>query len=104
VSSGEPASAVSIYTFQTLDAPDAVLTDAIGINGAGQIVGYYFDVSNNIHSFLFSDGIYTPIEVPGASFTQASGINDAGRIVGFYGDTNQRGHGFLRSDNDIDRL
>jgi uncharacterized membrane protein len=92
-SSGEPASAVSIYTFQTLDAPDAVLTEALGINGAGQIVGSYFDAnatSSTGHGFLLSGGIYTTLDVPGTpvpgtlSYTTPRGINDAGEIAGYY--------------------
>ena len=51
-SSGKPASAVSIYTFQALDVPGAILTEAFGINDAGQIAGSYSNTDQRGHGFL----------------------------------------------------
>jgi len=44
-------SAQGAYTYTTLDVPGATNTYAYGIDG-GNIVGYYFDVSDNRHGFL----------------------------------------------------
>lgn len=42
--------------FTTIDVPAAfgIGTQALGINSEGDIVGIYFDGSNNIHGFLLS--------------------------------------------------
>ena len=94
VSSGNWAA--SIYTFTTIDYPDATShsTVANGINDAGQIVGYFNDSTGKFHGFLKDGATFTTIDVPGASATFARGINDAGQIVGFF--QNPGDHGFLK--------
>jgi hypothetical protein len=76
-----------VYNYTTLDDPSAFLgrTTAWGINGAGQIVGRWWDAS--YHGFLLSGGTYTTLDDPSAkrAGTQV-GINDAGQIVGYYDD------------------
>jgi probable HAF family extracellular repeat protein len=72
----------------------------------GQVVGYYLDGSSIWHSFLYSNGTFTPIDDPlaasnrhnGADGTIAQGINDAGQVVGYYTDANGVAHGFLYSN------
>ena len=81
-----------IYT--TLNVPGAILTDAYGINDAGQVVGLYIDNAGIAHGFVDTGGIYTTLDVPGASLTEAYGINDAGQVVGLYQDASGP-HGFL---------
>ena len=69
-------------------------TVAIGINGAGAIVGGY---SNNsgFYGFLDQNGSYTNIIDPNATQgTTAYGINGAGAIVGGYSN-NSGSYGFL---------
>ena len=69
-------------------------TVAIGINGAGAIVGGY---SNNsgFYGFLDQNGSYTTINDPNATQgTTAYGINGAGAIVGGYSN-NSGSYGFL---------
>ena len=44
------------FTFQTIDVPGAGSTTAFGINGRGQIVGFYVDSSGGNHGFLDSGG------------------------------------------------
>jgi uncharacterized membrane protein len=78
---------VTIYTFTALDGPAG--TNAIfprGINGSGQIAGYY-DSNSSEHGFLYSGGIYVTVDDPfsarsGTSGSDANGINDAGQVVG----------------------
>ena len=69
-----------VYTFTTLNDPLATDgTLAHGINGSGQIVGYYQD-NTTIHGFFDSGGLYAPVDDPSATNgTFAYGINDAGR-------------------------
>jgi hypothetical protein len=84
------------------DVPIAGATGTVplGINSAGDIVGWFFLGSNVPHGFLLSaSGSATVIDVPGAFRTLPHGINAAGDVVGFY-DTSpvpDKRRGFLRS-------
>jgi uncharacterized membrane protein len=88
-------SSFNVACYTTLDAPDATITIAYGINSSRQIAGYYEDDKEDVHGFLRDrDGSYTTIDVPGAMFTIAYGINSSGQIVGSY-DDDATAHGFL---------
>jgi hypothetical protein len=86
----------------TIDVPGAKLTEVIGINNAGTVVGVYKDSSNVSHSFIDMGGSYTTIDDPAANAgtTQATGINNPGVVVGNYvsGSTY---HGFERSSGGV---
>jgi probable HAF family extracellular repeat protein len=84
------------YTFTTFDVPGGTISDASGINTAGQIVGHFVDTTNHIHGFLIDGATFTTIDVPGAPRTEAVGINEMGQIVGTFIDTTGNGHGFLK--------
>ena len=76
---------MTVYTYTTIDDPSATNgTYAFGINDLGQIVGYYSDLSNYVHGFLYSGGIYTTIDDPSATNTALTpdGINASGQITG----------------------
>jgi len=69
-----------VITFGTLadDPLGTTLTVAEGINGLGQIVGYYATPSPPSHGFLYTAGDYTTIDDPlgtQGSGTVANGIN-----------------------------
>jgi probable HAF family extracellular repeat protein len=70
------------YTFTTFAVPNALRTEAYGINDVGQIVWRYQDDSLVTHGFLYIDGIFTSLDVLGARATSAQGINNRGQIVG----------------------
>ena len=81
-----PVALGDTYTFTTIDDPAALpgITYALGLNNAGQIVGYYYDAAG-YHGFLYSGGVFTPINAPSApNSTVAIGINNLGQIVGYY--------------------
>jgi probable HAF family extracellular repeat protein len=68
-------------SFTQIHVPGAI-TDAFGINDAGQIVGGFTDTTGPTHGFLDTRGSFTQIDVPGLTpgaqtFTVAFGINDA---------------------------
>src|ERR1035437_3550856 len=86
------------FDYTSIDYPSAKLTNALGINNAGDIVGYYYFLSSAKHGFSYSKGAYTSVEYPGAAQTEAWGINDAGQIVGFYIDSHSNFFGFLYSN------
>jgi probable HAF family extracellular repeat protein len=75
-------------TFNSIDVPGAVLTQAWKINAAGQVAGRYKSTDGKWHAFLMSDGEFTSIDVPGAiqtvSFPPQVGMNAAGDVVGSY--------------------
>jgi probable HAF family extracellular repeat protein len=73
------------------------ITDAYGINNAGQIVGYYYNSTGTEHGYVYTGGSFTTIDVPGATGTGAHGINKAGQISGFYivGNPLPAAHGFV---------
>jgi probable HAF family extracellular repeat protein len=68
-------------TYTQIDFPGASMTEATGINTAGEITGLYED-STGGHGFLLSGGVYTTIDYPGAQDSYLYGINDNGQIVG----------------------
>jgi probable HAF family extracellular repeat protein len=72
-----------------------MFTKTTGINGSGEIVGYYYDAMLNAHGFLYAGGKFTTIDFPGARNTYPYGINNAGEIVGYYEDGTRYDHGFL---------
>jgi probable HAF family extracellular repeat protein len=85
------------YSFVTLDPPGSILTQARGVNAAGQVVGYFEDVGG-IHGFLFTGAGFTVLDRPGYIYTAAYGINGNGQVVGYSlllsGNLGQE-HGFL---------
>jgi hypothetical protein len=84
-------------TYTLLDFPGANLTEAIGINDGGQVVGDYRDSSGKFHGFFWDAGLFLTIDVPfpEATSTGLNGIDNVGRIVGFYADNTGGRHGFL---------
>lgn len=71
--------------------------EPLGINDAGDIVGYYVGAGNKDHGFLLSQGKFTDIDFPGATSTRAWKINSRGDIVGTYSMGGTTPGGFLLS-------
>jgi len=77
-------------TFTSFDFPDpnGFYTHLTGVNGQGQIVGYYFCPAyptNSVYGFLWnhaSDGSLLSINYPGATGTWPTGLNANGEVVG----------------------
>jgi probable HAF family extracellular repeat protein len=87
----------TVYSFQTFDVPGGSGDESWGINGAGDVVGYYSTTSGNL-GFIFNPATnsYTSLTGPaGASDIRAFGINDSGAVVGDYRDSSNNTHGFL---------
>jgi probable HAF family extracellular repeat protein len=61
-----------------------------GINGFGQMVGYYSSPDGSqMHGFLYSNGTCTTFDIGQyQGFTYPYGINNNGQIVGTYGNVN----------------
>src|SRR3954454_4297257 len=89
----------TVYTFTQIDVPGAALTNAFGINNAGQIVGIFANSTGPLHGFIDTGGIFTQIDVLGADMTVPNGINDAGEVVGYFGNP-----GFLYSGGSFTQI
>jgi probable HAF family extracellular repeat protein len=78
--------------FRTLIVPDSNLTEAVGLNDQGDVVGDYRDAHGQFHAFLWRNGEFSTVDPPFPSTTGygATGINNAGVIVGGF-DT----HGYI---------
>src|SRR5205823_13275062 len=63
------------FDFTTIDVPNSVTTNALGINNQGQIVSNYGDVSGRTLGFLLSGGTFTTIDVANSDGTDAIEIN-----------------------------
>jgi uncharacterized membrane protein len=71
------------------------INSALGINGSGDIVGFYADVCCNLRGYLFHQNKFTEIDYPGALRTVPAAINDLGTIVGIWRDSANVNHGFV---------
>ena len=81
-------------TFTTVDFPNAVFTDCVGINRFGDIVGHYVDASGIDHGYLLHKGSFSTVDFPGGEGGHVHDINSSGAIVGLYY-TGKRYHGFV---------
>ena len=89
-----------------IDVPGAPLTQPLGINNHGDIVGAYLEAdadpadpyvyyeTGRLRGFVMRAGKFTPVDFPGGDGTKVSGINDGGHMVGYY-DTPEARRGFL---------
>lgn len=85
-----------IYT--ELKPPHATDAVATGINGRGDVVGYFKRAGGAFRGFLLRDGVYTFYSFPHAASTQFLGVTVLDRIVGSYVDQSAQRHGFLLLD------
>lgn len=69
--------------FTNIAFPQAVGTEAHGINDKGEVVGTYFDSAGQQHGFYLIGKTYKTLDLPGAVTTTASGVNNAGLITLF---------------------
>ncbi|HUK23185.1 MAG TPA: hypothetical protein VLV49_01295 [Terriglobales bacterium] len=82
--------------------PGAVLTVAPccnSVNNRGEVTGFWFDTSFNMHPFLWRDGVFTDLNdllPPGSPWqlVQPTTINNAGEIAGM-GIINGESHAFV---------
>jgi len=84
--------------FTSLSFPGgSIMTQAVGINRAGIVVGTYQDSKAITHGFAYVNQKYTSITYPGARATFAGAINNKNVVAGGYTDTANVEHGFIWS-------
>ncbi|MBO0881020.1 MAG: hypothetical protein J2P17_11880 [Mycobacterium sp.] len=84
--------------FTRIEAPNATITSAFGLNNRGQITVQSEDGNGMPHDFLLDDGEFSPIVFPGAQATVVHKINANGTIVGVHanpGEPMDVQHGFI---------
>lgn len=74
------------YQYTTIDVPGASSTMPLAINASGQIAGTYNGQGLYAKAFVYSNGVYTPINVPGGPDISASSVSigDSGLVYGGY--------------------
>jgi len=78
-------------SIQTYLYPGSTVTQFLGLNNQGLVVGDYVDADGNTHGLVFDDltDVWQTVDDPFAvggtgNGTTINGINDSGQIVGFY--------------------
>lgn len=71
-------------TFTPENFPGSVQTQVVGINSAGDTVGFFIDAAGVTHGFSRSSaGVFTTEDAPGKAFNQLLGVNDLGESAGY---------------------
>ena len=82
-------------TFTPENFPGAVQTQVVGINGAGETVGFFIDTAGVNHGFTDIGGIFTSVSNPmTTTVTQLLGVNNSGRAAGYWTDAAGNFHPF----------
>jgi len=81
-------------------------SQALGINSAGQVVGYSFIASgsNVSHAFLYGNGSMQDLGTFGGTSSEAYDINDSGAVVGDYTVSGADFHAFLYGNGAVQDL
>jgi uncharacterized membrane protein len=91
-----PAAHATTYTYQPIVAAGGNGTYPLGLNNAGEVLGYYYDSNYASHPFTYQNGTMTPVTFKeGVDGIRVAGINDKGDICGSYADKNDVEHGFI---------
>ena len=86
-------------TFNILEYPDAVTTDAWWISNAGEIVGDYSDSAGIVHGFILTGAEFKTVDFPTARHSALRYINERGDITGIYANSDVGPiHAFLLKD------
>jgi PEP-CTERM motif len=76
------------HAFTVVNFPRAASTQVTGINGAGDLSGFYVDTSGNTHGFTRIGGSFATVDNPHSTvFNQALGINNSNETVGYFAPT-----------------
>ena len=80
----------------TLDPPASALTQVFGVNNHLEVSGFYYDIQQIGHGYIYSHGKYLLIDVPGAVYVSTVGtVNNGAEFVGEFTDGFGVTHGYL---------
>jgi hypothetical protein len=90
---------MSKKNFATVDAPGATMTQVLGLNNSGRLVGFYLDSSGASHGFVKAGRrLFQSLDDPdGVGTTVINGVNADDDLVGFYVDAAGNTDGFEAS-------
>ncbi|HEV3277134.1 MAG TPA: hypothetical protein VG860_09985 [Terriglobia bacterium] len=79
--------------------PGGTLSQAMGINDAGEVTGFSDGGESEPHAFLWNktQGMQDLGTLPGGYYSQGLGINNKGQVVGYSNDAKGNWHGFVWS-------
>ena len=94
------------YSFVNIDYPQSnTISQPLGINDKGQIVGWWQDLSTGaLHGYFYDGSTYTTLDYPGGGNTEAVGINNNGVISGLYYTSNSGPYGFIYDNGTFTQL
>jgi probable HAF family extracellular repeat protein len=96
VAAFQPAAGQSFISRDLGTLPGGNVSQAIGINERGQVIGYSFIASGDQHATLFGKGILTNLGLlPGGENCAANAINNRGQVVGWSTASENNEHAFL---------
>lgn len=82
-------------SFTAENFPGAVQTQVVGINNAGETVGFWIDSAGVQHGFTDIGGTFKSVNNPmTTTVTQLLGVNDSGRAAGYWSDASGNFHPF----------
>src|SRR4029078_4634921 len=67
----------------TIDPFGSTFTQALAINNAGEIVGFYVDGNGVQHGYTDIGGVFSSFDPTGSVNTTINGVNSLGQLVGF---------------------
>jgi uncharacterized membrane protein len=73
---------VAAKTYKTFDPPGSVHTQVNGMSPNGTVYGWYNDVNQVSHGFLYTNGVTTVLDMPGYMDTTPLAMNASGQVVG----------------------
>lgn len=90
-------------TFTTVDAPKTAFNQILGLNNAGQQVGYSSVIpAGNVQQLAYihqANGMFNYLTLPTNVNSQAVGIDESGEVVGFFQPTATTSSGFYQDAN-----
>jgi probable HAF family extracellular repeat protein len=97
-----PCLATPRYSITDLGTLGGTNSDGIGINNAGQVTGFSWTSSGEIHAFLYSNSLMQDLGTLGGTYSDGYGINNTGQVTGRAYTTGTTGdlalHAFLYSN------
>jgi hypothetical protein len=89
--------------FSEIDFPGATVTQAFGINNAGDITGRFSDSAGHENGYILRNGVFSKVRLPNSCSTVVWGSQDNGRVLAgdFCSKVDGGRHGFFRDPTNL---